>query len=436
MSLTLSARGPSRLRALIAVAAVAATAAATAAVVGLPGSATAADSLLSQGKPTTASSTEGAAWAAPNATDGNTGTRWASERTDPQWLQVDLGATSTISQVVLQWEAAHGKAFEIQAANSATGPWNRIYSTTTSTGGTQTLTVSGTGRYVRMYGTARGTGYGYSLWEFQVLGLTGAGTPSPTASPTVSPTTGPPVTAAAKGASIWKSAGMAAAIKDSGVSWFYTWGPGNNGVTVPGVEFVPMIWGAGNTDDATIARAKAAGSTLLGFNEPDLAGQAQMSVEQALQLWPKLQATGQRLGAPAVAYGGDTAGGWLDRFMTGAAQKGYRVDFIPLHWYGGDFRTGPATDQLKTYLTNVYNRYHKPIWLTEYALMRFGPTVYPTAAEQQAFVNSSTAMLKSLPFVDRYAWFSLATPDQGGDGTGLYRPDGTTTAAGGAYRAA
>jgi hypothetical protein len=36
--------------------------------------------------------------------------------------------------------------------------------------GTQTLSVSGTGRYLRMYGTVRGTGYGYSLWEFQVFG--------------------------------------------------------------------------------------------------------------------------------------------------------------------------------------------------------------------------------------------------------------------------
>jgi hypothetical protein len=28
--------------------------------------------------------------------------------------------------------------------------------------------VSGSGRYIRMYGTARGTRYGYSLYEFQV----------------------------------------------------------------------------------------------------------------------------------------------------------------------------------------------------------------------------------------------------------------------------
>jgi hypothetical protein len=261
--------------------------------------------------------------------------------------------------------------------------------------------------------------------------------PTTTGPKTTTAPAAPTVTSARKGASIWKSAGMAAALRDSGASWFYSWGPDDKGVSVPGVEFVPMIWGAGNADDATIATAKAQSSgSLLGFNEPDLAGQAQMSVATALSLWPKLQATGLRLGAPAVAYGGNTAGGWLDQFMTGAAAKGYRVDFIPLHWYGGDFRSGPATDQLKAYVSAVYARYHKPIWITEYALLRFGPTTYPSAAEQSAFVASSTAMLRGLSYVERYAWFSLATPDQGGDGTGLYRPDGSRTAAGTAYRAA
>jgi len=130
--------------------------------------------LLSQGKPTTASSLENASFPASNATDGNTGTRWSSAFSDPQWLQVDLGSTATISQVVLQWETAYGKAFQIQVSNDAS-TWTSIYSTTTGTGGTQTLNVTGTGRYVRMYGTARGTQYGYSLWEFQVYGTTGTG---------------------------------------------------------------------------------------------------------------------------------------------------------------------------------------------------------------------------------------------------------------------
>jgi hypothetical protein len=71
--------------------------------------------------------------------------------------------------VVLNWEAAYGKAFQIQTSTDNAN-WTTIYSTTTGTGGVQTLNVSGSCRYVRVYGTQRGTPYGYSLWEFQVFG--------------------------------------------------------------------------------------------------------------------------------------------------------------------------------------------------------------------------------------------------------------------------
>jgi hypothetical protein len=130
--------------------------------------------LLSQGQPATASSTENATFPASAAVDGNTGTRWSSAFSDPQWLEVDLGSTATVSQVVLQWEAAYATAFQIQTSPDGTN-WTTIYSTTTGTGGTQTLNVTGTGRYVRMYGTHRATQWGYSLWEFQVYGTAGSG---------------------------------------------------------------------------------------------------------------------------------------------------------------------------------------------------------------------------------------------------------------------
>ncbi len=123
---------------------------------------------IAQGKPATASSQENASFPAPNAVDGNAGTRWSSAFSDPQWLQVDLGSTQSICKVVLQWEAAYGTAFQLQTSPDATN-WTSIFSTTTGTGGTQTLTVTGSGRYIRMYGTARATQYGYSLWEFQVF---------------------------------------------------------------------------------------------------------------------------------------------------------------------------------------------------------------------------------------------------------------------------
>ena len=125
--------------------------------------------LLSQGHPATSSSNENASLGPANAVDGNTSTRWSSGFSDPQWLQVDLGASHTVNRVVLNWERAYGTAFQLQTSPDGT-TWTTIYSTTTGTGGVQDLSVSGSGRYVRMYGTARATQYGYSLYEFQVYG--------------------------------------------------------------------------------------------------------------------------------------------------------------------------------------------------------------------------------------------------------------------------
>src|SRR5437016_2305026 len=84
-------------------------------------------------------------------------------------------------------------------ANAVDGTaWKSIYSTSTGNGATDDLAgLSGSGRFVRVLGTKRGTPYGYSLYEFQVFGLDGS-TPSPSSSepgspdPTASPSDAPP----------------------------------------------------------------------------------------------------------------------------------------------------------------------------------------------------------------------------------------------------
>ena len=125
--------------------------------------------LLSQAHAISASSVQGYPWAAAYAVDGSLGTRWSSGWSDPQWLEVDLGATHAVTKVVLYWERAYATAFQIQVSGNGT-TWTDLYSTTTGVGGVQTLQLTGAGRYVRMYGTHRGTQYGYSLFEFQVYG--------------------------------------------------------------------------------------------------------------------------------------------------------------------------------------------------------------------------------------------------------------------------
>jgi beta-glucanase (GH16 family) len=101
---------------------------------------------------------------------------------DPGWIAVDLGATATISKVVLQWDPAFAVSYQLQVSDDNVN-WRTIFSTTAGRGFKETLTVSGTGRHVRMFGTQRSNGFGYSLWEFRVFGTGG----NPVAPPPLPP---------------------------------------------------------------------------------------------------------------------------------------------------------------------------------------------------------------------------------------------------------
>ena len=114
-------------------------------------------------------STVAAGLPASAAFDGTLCSRWGSYTSDPQWIYVDLGARYDLCEVVLKWEVALGKDFKIQVSEDAIN-WTTIDSITGNINCDNYLPLQGSGRYVRMYGTARGTAFGYSLWEFEVYG--------------------------------------------------------------------------------------------------------------------------------------------------------------------------------------------------------------------------------------------------------------------------
>lgn len=127
---------------------------------------------LAANKPVTVSSTETVNLPGVNAVDGDYFSRWSSGYTDNEWITVDLGTVRQIGGVKLLWEYAYGSGYRIQTSNDAT-VWTTVYTTTTGDGGTDDLTgLSGSGRYVRMQGTARATQYGFSLYEFEVYAPT------------------------------------------------------------------------------------------------------------------------------------------------------------------------------------------------------------------------------------------------------------------------
>jgi hypothetical protein len=126
---------------------------------------------LALNKPATVSTIEGAGFEGSKAVDGNSTTRWATvEGVDPQWISVDLGATYAINRVRITWEAAYATAYQIQLSSDGSS-WTTIRQVTGNTSLTNDQTgLSGTGRYIRINGTARGTAWGYSIYELEVYG--------------------------------------------------------------------------------------------------------------------------------------------------------------------------------------------------------------------------------------------------------------------------
>ena len=201
-----------------------------------------------------------------------------------------------------------------------------------------------------------------------------------------------------------------------GLAWYYTWLPAPPEGMVTRAVFVPMIWGPTLATDEELAKVDRSAPALLGFNEPDNETQSNMTVEDAIALWPKLEALGMRLGSPAMssnspdpigpAVGDDS---WLARFMAAADAKSLRVDFIAVHYY----TTDPDPAVMAADLEKVHARYGKPVWVTEWGLVDFKAPDRFTQAETAAFLLAASQAMDALPFVERHAWFAMYA---GGDG--------------------
>jgi hypothetical protein len=125
------------------------------------------NSNLARGKGAWATSTEFCSVEPWKAFDGDVGTRWSSQFSDPQFIYVDLGSVMVFNQVILRWESAYGRRFGVYYWDGS--QWRNVYWTDNGDGGTDTINFAPVrAQFVGMYGVQRGTPWGYSLWEFEV----------------------------------------------------------------------------------------------------------------------------------------------------------------------------------------------------------------------------------------------------------------------------
>jgi len=190
------------------------------------------------------------------------------------------------------------------------------------------------------------------------------------------------------------------------LGWYYNWRPVEKIAPAPGVEFVPMFWSARDITSETVAAINGSAAThVLGFNEPDMEGQSNMTPEECLEAWPQLMTLKQRLGSPAPANWT-----WLEKFMPEARRRGLRVDFVCIHRYP-DISNPGAVDEVEGMIEGAYRKYGLPVWLTEcgaadVAAWHQPQISKPTPEMARSFLENLLAMLERLPFVERYAWFA------------------------------
>ena len=171
-------------------------------------------------------------------------------------------------------------------------------------------------------------------------------------------------------------------------------------------------------------------NTLLGYNEPDQANQANIAVGDAIYSWPDLLGTGLRVGSPAVSDGGYSS--WLYPFMTQADAANLRVDFVPIHYYQCVDPSNPsaAATQLYNFLKGIYDQTKRPVWVTEWNNGANWTTCGdPSYAQQQAAIAAMINMLDTTPFVERYALYNWVENVRS-----VIDTNGVITAAGVSYR--
>lgn len=239
-------------------------------------------------------------------------------------------------------------------------------------------------------------------------------------------------------------------LKALNVSWNYSWGPTLVEEQPAGVEFVPMIWGAGREErfHEQITTVKAyvdAGKVkrILAFNEPDKQEQSNMPYMRAIQLWPAFEELGIPLASPACANTEGindpstqgVAGTWMRDFMREADKRGYRVDYIGTHWYGGTNATA-----FKAKMRRIYEKYgNRPLLITEFA-----PADWKTGGDMSKHRHTPAQVLafmkEVLPWIEQqdwilgYAWFCFEIDSPQGTSSALFDLDGNLTACGRYYR--
>jgi hypothetical protein len=219
-------------------------------------------------------------------------------------------------------------------------------------------------------------------------------------------------TSSSKRGAAYNDISTVSALSNSGaVTWAYNWAGSLSGSLPSGVEFIPMLWGARDFGGwlGTVETVLSSGSNyILGFNEPDMSSQANMSPSDAASYYRQYITpfSGKaKLISPAVTSSTDAGLGlsWFDSFITQCSDCS--ISGLAVHWYGN------TADEFKSFVTQAISTASShnldELWITEFAL---SADVNGSAdlATTTAFLNEVIPWLESQTGVTRYSYFMCA----------------------------
>ncbi|TDW26025.1 putative glycosyl hydrolase [Breznakia blatticola] len=219
-----------------------------------------------------------------------------------------------------------------------------------------------------------------------------------------------------------KGLGIAKGVQpdDLKLSWYYNWDKEPSLPETSTLDYIPMIWSNYTGSETWLKEMSSTYHTVLGFNEPDLAVQANLSPKEAIAYQHHFTESGLRIGAPVVTWK-PTESAWFLEYLEGIDMD--EIDFIPIHVYF-DWGDANMANLLFEVIDEAYEKWKKPIWVTEYSLAAdwggYRPGNFENESYTKEYMETTIRGMDERAYVERYAWFSFGINDQQGGATALY----------------
>jgi hypothetical protein len=200
-------------------------------------------------------------------------------------------------------------------------------------------------------------------------------------------------------------------------SWFYSWSATAEDDCEYG-DYHPMQWGWMTGTAPTILRYQADWygrsqlTCAMGFNEPDKEEQSNIPEEDAADQWLRLERMQLPLVGPCPAQRDSS---WRQAYEALADERGLRSEYMAMHWYAGCNDGNP--DNIISSIQSLYNKYGKPVWLTEFAVKDWYSTGTWTRNDNFNWLAEFLWRAEGLDCLKKYSIFEWGVEDNNDDPT-------------------